>query len=78
MTTQNEAVEIFRRAYLLQWVMIYSFGINTDLQIHPSSIPYTGTDHGKCIELIGTCTVSLIACLNKFIPNSLLRKNLLN
>ena len=28
-------------AYLLQWVMIYSFGINTDLQINPNSIPYT-------------------------------------
>ena len=28
MTTQNKAVEFFRMAYLLQWVMIYSFGIN--------------------------------------------------
>ena len=28
-------------AYLLQWVMIYSFGINTDLRIDPNSIPYT-------------------------------------
>ena len=27
--------------YLIQWVMIYSFGINTDLQIDPKSIPHT-------------------------------------
>ena len=27
-------------AYLLQWVMIYSFRINTDLGINPNSIPY--------------------------------------
>ena len=28
--------------YVLQWVMIYSFGINTDLRIYPKSIPHTG------------------------------------
>ena len=27
--------------HVLQWVMIYFFGINTDLQIDPKSTPYT-------------------------------------
>ena len=27
--------------YILQWVMIYSFGINTDLRIDHKSIPHT-------------------------------------
>ena len=29
--------------YLLQWVIISSFEINTDLQIDPNSIPYPVT-----------------------------------
>ena len=38
-------------AYLLQWVMIYYFGINTDLRIDPIPIPYTGK--GLNLDLFG-------------------------
>ena len=32
-------------AYLLQWVLIYSFGINIELGMEPKSIPHTGNLH---------------------------------
>ena len=42
MRTQNEADEILQcLRSKSQWVMIYSFGINTDLRIDPNSISYT-------------------------------------
>ena len=40
LSCQNFSGE-FILPYLLTWVMIYSFGINTDLRIDPSSIPHT-------------------------------------
>ena len=40
--------------------MIYSFGINTDLEIDPKSIPYTEK------SAIGLCTILLIVFLGCF------------
>ena len=41
---------------LLQWVMIYSFGVNTDLGINPNSIPCT--DEGRV--LLGNIKYNLL------------------
>ena len=57
--------EDFILPYLLQWIMIYSFGINTDLGIDPNSITYTVM--GDIIRILPLCTRSRFNLLDYLI-----------
>ena len=51
----------FILSYLLQWVMIYSFGINTDLWIDPKLIPHTDTAQVINFSMISEFDISAVA-----------------